>query len=136
MATILPPFPDAELVMMDLLAPEGNTVTATGTTIQPGTILIERSGGADDGITDRPRLTLTFYAATRQAAWRMCRLSQQRVLASAGTLVNGPNVTNILVDLARTATPPRQLSEIGRSARIVQTIVELHMRRQYPYIAE
>jgi hypothetical protein len=136
MAPVLHPFPDAELVMLDLIPTSiGNTVTSTGSTVPAGTILVERVGGPDDGVTDKPRLALIFYGSTRKHAWEMCRKAQQHIIASGGTLVSGPNVQNVLIDVGRTATPPRQLSEFGRGARMVQIIVELHMRRQYPYLA-
>lgn len=133
MAQVQKPFPDIELVVMDLLASIGNTVTATGPDIPSGTIQVERIGGPDDGITDRPRVMLTFFGATRVAAWLQCRTAQQIILASGGTLVSGTNVQNVLIDHAHTATPPRQLPEYGRGARIVQAVFEFHLRRQFPY---
>ncbi len=131
MSAILPDWPDIELVCLDLLAPVGNTVTATGTDVPAGTIQVERIGGPDDGITDRPRVQVTAYGRTRAHAWQLIGQCRQRILASGGTLVSGQNVTNVLIDLARTATPPRQLPEFGRGARVVQAVFEFHVRRPW-----
>jgi hypothetical protein len=131
MVTVQPNFPDIELVCLDLLGSLGNTVTATGTDVPNGTILVERIGGPDDGITDRPRVQITAYGNTRQNAWALIENCRQRILACGGTLVSGEHVNNVLIDLARTATPPRQLPEFGRGARIVQAVFEFHVRRQW-----
>jgi hypothetical protein len=131
MVTVLPNFPDIELVCMDLLADLGNTVTATGAEVPSGTILIERIGGPDDGITDRPRVQITAYGSARQGAWALIENCRQRILRSGGTLVYGEHTNGVLIDLARTATPPRQLPEFGRGARIVQGVFEFHLRRQW-----
>ena len=132
MGQLLSPWPDIELVLMDMLAAYGTPVTATGTTIPAGTILIERIGGPDNGVTDKPRVQLSFYGATRGDAWRQCRTAQQVMLASGGKLVSGQYVTNVLVDYAATATPPKQIPEQGRDSRIVQIVMEFHLRRQWP----
>src|SRR6478609_5262493 len=128
MGQLLSPYPDIELVLMDMLSSLGNTVTATGTTIPAGTILIERIGGPDNGVTDKPRVQITFFGATRAAAWALCRISQQIMLASCGTLVSGQFVTNVLIDYAETATPPKQIPEMGRDSRMVQIVMEFHLR--------
>lgn len=133
MSPILPQFPDIERVVMDLLRPEGLTVTSTGETVPAGTIEIQRIGGPDDGITDRPRVQVTAYGSTRPNAWDIIEKCRQRVLASGGTLVSGQYVNNVFIDLARTANPPRQLNEFGRGARIVQAVFEFHLRRPFPY---
>jgi hypothetical protein len=131
MVTVHPNFPDIELVCMDLLNNLGKTVTATGETVPAGTIQIERIGGPDDGLTDRPRVQITAYGSSRQNAWQLIENCRQRILASGGTLVYGEYTNGVLIDLARTATPPRQLPEFGRGARIVQGVFEFHVRRQW-----
>jgi hypothetical protein len=133
----LAPFPDIELVLLDLLDPYGDTVTATSVDDPPnGTIQIERIGGPDDGITDRPRVRVTVYGRDRRAAWDLTRQLQQAILAAGGAMVTGPATaeeypSGVLLDLARTATPPRQLGEQGRNARIVESIYEFHLRRPW-----
>src|SRR6478752_4161142 len=132
MGQLLSPYPDIELVLMDMLSSFGPTVTATGTTVPAGTILIERIGGPDNGVTDKPRVQISFFGDTRGAAWQLCRVAQQKMLASCGTLVSGQYVTNVLIDYAETATPPKQIPEQGRDSRIVQIVMEFHLRRQWP----
>lgn len=135
--TVLAPYPDIELVLLDLLDPYGETVTATSVDDPaPRTIQIERIGGPDDGVTDRPRVRVTVYGGDRREAWALTRELQQVVLASGGSMVTGPMTAEeypagVLLDIARTATPPRQLAEQGRNARIVETIYEFHLRRPW-----
>lgn len=136
MSTLLDPFPDAESVMMDLLDPHGETVTATPETIEPGLIQVERIGGPDDGVTDRPRVRVTCFGATRATAWAMTRATQQVVLASGGTMVTGPETAaeypgGVLIDKAFTATPPKQVPESGRGSRQIETVYEIHLRRPW-----
>jgi hypothetical protein len=133
---LLDPFPDAELVMMDLVRGLATVVTATPATITPPLIRVERVGGADDGITDRPRIRAVCYGATRPLAWALARNVTALVGASGGQLVTGPNTVaeypgGVLIDLARTATAPKQVPEQGRSSREVETIYEIHLRRPW-----
>lgn len=137
MSTILAPFPDAELVAMDLLDPFGDTVTATpAPTIPNGLIQVERVGGGDDGVTDRPLVRVTCFGSTRKAAWDMTRAIQQVVLAAGATMVTGPNTIEdypggVLIDKTRTASPPKQVPESGRGSRQIETVYEIHMRRPW-----
>lgn len=137
MSTLLKPYPDAEQVMLDLLDPFGDTVTATPPTqIPPGLIQVERIGGPDDGVTDRARVKVVCFGATRDTAWAMTRATQQAVLASGGTMVTGPATAKeyprgVLIDLARTATPPKQVPESGRGSRQIETVYEIHLRRPW-----
>lgn len=130
------PFPDIEAVFLDLLDGLAETVTATGPTITPPLIRIVRIGGADDGVTDRPRVQLVHYGHTRRDAWALARQTQQVVLAAAGSIVTGPETVEeypggVLLDVTATATPPRQLDEQGRDERSVETIYEVHLRRPW-----
>lgn len=136
MSTTLAPFPDAELVAMDLLDPFGDTVTATPTQLPPGLIQVERIGGADDGVTDRPLIRVTCFGVSRVAAWNMTRATQQAVLAAGGTMVTGSNTAaeypkGVLIDKTRTASPPKQVPESGRGSRQIETVYEIHMRRPW-----
>lgn len=80
---ILAPFPDAELVMMDLLRGHGQTVTATPPDTIPDRTIRWSASAADDGVTDRPRVQVTCFGITRQGAWKMTREVQQTVLPRA-----------------------------------------------------
>lgn len=122
-------FPDAELVMLDLLAPLAATVTATDQDIVGSMALVQRVGGADDGVTDRPVLLVTCFHTDRHVAWRLARDVQQLVLAAGGTAVNGEFVTDVLIDSTRTVTPPDQLPDRNQDLRPVAAQYQLGLRR-------
>jgi len=130
--TVLAPYPDAELVMMDLLQPVAPTVTATDQTLTGRTIQIQRVGGTDDGVTDRPVLQVTCMATTRTEAWAMARDVQQRVLAAGGTAVTGTRVAGVYIDSTRTVTPPDQLPDRNPGIRPVSAQYRLGLRRPRP----
>jgi hypothetical protein len=127
----LPAWPDAELVVLDLLDPVGSTVLETGDDIPPGTVLIQRVGGADDGITDRPVMQIVCFHGDRSAAWSLARNVQQRMLAAGGTRVTGEHVTGVLIDSVRTVTPPDLLPDRNPNLRPVAAQYRLGMRRQF-----
>lgn len=111
---LLAAFPDAELVVMallELLAP-GRTVTSTpadlgAEPVQP-VIRVQRIGGNDDGITDRPRVEVSTFAATRGEAQQLQMQCQQRILAAGCTTVDLDEVDAVLIDTASTDTGPIQ----------------------------
>ncbi len=138
MSTLLKPYPDAELVLLDLIDPHtpGPVVTATPTTLTAPLTLVERIGGPDDGVTDRPRMKVTCFGATRQEAWVMTRGIQAVILAAGGTMVTGQYTVGeypggVLIDKAVTGTPPKQMAESGRNARQIETVFEIHLRRPW-----
>jgi hypothetical protein len=101
---VLPPFPDAETVVMTLLESVAPTVTATPADLTPPLIRVQRVGGSDDGITDRPRVEVACYGSDRAGAWQLAEQCRQLVLGSTRTRVAG-----VLIDAARTANPPTQV---------------------------
>ena len=127
--TVLAGFPDAELVVMDLLAPVGVTVTATDENLMPPVVLVQRMGGPDDGVTDRPRVQVACFGASRPAAWALAEQARQIVLAAGGTVVTGTNVTNVFVDSTRTETPSVQLPDRNQNVRAVTAVYRLSYRR-------
>ncbi len=127
--TPLSPFADAELVVLDLLDPVGTTVLETGDDIPPGTVLIQRVGGADDGVTDRPVMQIVCFHTDRSAAWALARQVQQVMLASGGTAVTGEHVTEVLIDSARTVTPPDLMPDRNPDVRPVAAQYRLGLRR-------
>lgn len=100
----LAPFPDAETVVMDLLAQVAPTVTATPADFTPPLIRVQRVGGSDDRITDMPRVEVACYGADRPQAWQLIEQCRRVILGSYGTTVDG-----VLIDSARTDNPPTQL---------------------------
>lgn len=137
MSTLTDPFPDAELLAMDLLAGLGETVTATPEVIAANLIQVERAGGADDGITDRPQMLVTAFGPDRQTAWALIRAIQARVVGSVGQMVTGENLTSggypngVLIDAARTISGPSQVPESGRGSRMIEYTFRLDYRRPW-----
>jgi hypothetical protein len=132
------PFPDIELVLIDLLDPALTAaVTATGAELKPPMVQIERVGGADDGITDRPRVRLRCIGGNRTLAWTLARQTQAFLATQAlGRIITGPWTqaeypSGVMLDAVSTATPPRQVPEAGRTANMVDVIMEIHLRRPW-----
>ncbi|SFO82409.1 hypothetical protein SAMN05421810_10178 [Amycolatopsis arida] len=101
---VLPPFPDAETVVMTLLEHLAPTVTATPAELSPPLIRVQRVGGSDDGITDHPRIEIACYGRDRAQAWQLAEHCRQQILGSVRTRASG-----VLIDAARTDNPPTQV---------------------------
>lgn len=82
---LLPPFPDIEDVALTLLTPVGPTALATPERITPPLIVIRRTGGLDDMITDTPRIQVDCFGANRRQAADLAEQCRQVVLASPAT---------------------------------------------------
>lgn len=130
-----PAYPDAELVMLDLLAPvaaPGLTVTHTDEDLTPPAIRVARVGGTDDGVTDHAIVQTTCYGTTRQAAWALAELARQTVLGvTGGGVVTGDYVTDVCVDHTETVIAGRQLPYVNPDIRTVVTDHRIDLRRQY-----
>jgi hypothetical protein len=127
MTVVLPNWPDAELVMIDLLAPvPGEVVTFTPASFAAPLVRVLRVGGEDDGITDYPQVEVTCFGATRPAAWSMAEQCRQIILASGGEAPGG-----VLIDFARTDTPAQQLPDPNPDLRVVTATYRLGMRRPF-----
>lgn len=100
----LAPFPDAETVVMDLLAQVAPTVTATPADLTPPVIRVNRVGGSDDGITDTPRMEIACYGVDRPQAWYLSEQCRQIILSAYGVMVG-----DVLIDSTRTDNPPTQV---------------------------
>lgn len=96
---------DAEKVVMALLAPIAPTVTSTPNPIVVPVIRVQRVGGADDGITDYPRVEVAVYGADRAQAWDLAEQARQAILASPRSVVNGQLIDNAKTDTPATQTP-------------------------------
>lgn len=104
MGLVLPPFPDAEAVLLALLESIAPTVTATPANLVPPLIRVQRVGGSDDGLTDYPRMEIVCYGKDRAQAWQLAEKCRQLVLGSARRRVGA-----VLIDSARTDNPPSQV---------------------------
>jgi hypothetical protein len=135
MSTLLPPWPDAELVYLDLLEPLGGpntSVTHTDEDFEPPAIQVQRTGGSDDGVTDRAQMQVTCFGRTRQEAWALSGQVQQLVLSmSGGGVVSGDYVTNVLIDYTETTVAGRQLPYTNPDMRTVVSEFRTDFRRQF-----
>nr|WP_280442930.1 hypothetical protein [Nocardia brasiliensis] len=109
--------------MAELLDP----IAPTDTVMTPATkvpfIQVNRVGGTDDGITDRPVVQVAVFAATRAHAWALAEQVRHAVLGAAGALIGG-----VLVDDARTAIGHQQIPEIDPDDRRVISTYQLSFR--------
>lgn len=125
MAQLLPAWPDAEAVALDILTPTGATVvTATDENLEPPVIQVARIGGSDDGVTDRPRVEVEVFGGTRAQAWQLTEECRQLIHATSGTTVNG-----VLCDRAVTETPAQGLPYPNPDVRRVVATYRLDFRR-------
>ena len=103
-------FPDAETVMMTLLAPlvaVGRTGTSTPPDLESGAFVrVQRVGGTDDGVTDRPRVEVACFASTRAAAQALQAECRRVILAAGATAVAGVLIDRAVTDTGP-VTPPR-----------------------------
>lgn len=78
-------FPDIETLLMGLLASLGTCVTATGPTLDTDiqttpTIRIVRTGGGDDRITDKARVSIDVFAKDWATAQSTAEAVRQALL--------------------------------------------------------
>lgn len=99
-------------------------VTELQTDFPAPAVQVQRTGGSDNGITDRPTVEVTSYGGTRAEAWQLDEKCRQLILAAGGTVHAGS-----LVDSTRTATPAQQLPDPRDDLRIVTSSYRLSMRR-------
>lgn len=98
---LLPAFPDAEDLMLDLLDPLGTVVLATPVSLVPPLIVVRRVGGFSDRITDFAVIQVETYGSTHEQAAGLAESCRQVIIASPATVAGGTSV-----DSARTVGAP------------------------------
>lgn len=88
--------------------------------------VVHRTGGSDDGVTDRPVLEVNAYGPNRSEAWNLARTAQQTILAAADSDVNGVGVDN-----AETFTGAQEIPDLDPDDRKVTLSYVLSFRRQF-----
>ncbi|WP_372663545.1 hypothetical protein [Amycolatopsis kentuckyensis] len=101
---LLSAFPDIEDFGLRLLEPVGPTALATPEVIRPPLVVIRRTGGSDDMITDIPRIQVDCYGANRRQAADMAEQCRQLVLASPAT-----GFDHVSIDQSWTESAPTYL---------------------------
>lgn len=102
---VLSGFPDIEDFALKLLEPVGPTVLATPEVITPPLVVIRRTGGADDLITDVPRIQVDCFGANRRQASDMAEQCRQIILASPATGFEHTSVDQSWTESAPTFMP-------------------------------
>lgn len=126
MTALLPGWPDAEAAVLAVVNPavtvNAGTVTPADFTGKLPFALVQRIGGADDGVTDYPVIAVTVFGSSRASAWAVAESCRQHILASPG----GPGV---LIDSAETVTPSQQVPDPNTNLRVVTATYRLGLRR-------
>lgn len=107
----LPPFADAEAVVMALLEPVAPTVQTTPANLEEVTPIIQvtRVGGTDDYITDRPLMSVAVFGSTYAEAKALAEQCRQVVLGAGGTkVVTDDYPGGVLIDRTASATSPQE----------------------------
>jgi hypothetical protein len=121
---LLSGYPDAEDIGLALFASAGSTVLATPVLIVPPLIVVRRVGGGDDGLTDRPRLQVQTFGASRATARDLAEECRQLVTAAAATAVAGA-----LIDRTGTESSPVYLDYGDPAVHRYLAIYRLEYRR-------
>lgn len=118
-------FPDIEAVLITYLGDLALTGELTPESLESPFIRVNRVGGFDDGITDRPRVELACYCPTRRESQALSEQVRQHVLACDGTDAAGVFIDHVVTE-----------SQAGRSAypnedvRRIAAVYRLSLRRQ------
>lgn len=91
-------YPDIEAVLIDYLAPLAATGELTPESLQSPFIRVNRVGGFDDGLTDRPRVEIACYCPTRRESHALSEQVRERVLACDGTDTAGVFVDHVITE--------------------------------------
>jgi hypothetical protein len=102
---LLNAFPDIEDFTLQLLEPVGPTVLATPEVIAPPLVVVRRIGGADDMITDLPRIQVDCFGATRRQAADMSEQCRQLILAAPATGFGHASIDQSWTESAPTFAP-------------------------------
>jgi|SRR6185312_7505101 hypothetical protein len=126
----LPAFADAEEVGVALLSPIGPPVVkGTPPTLTPPMIVVRRTGGNCDYVTDFPELMVRALDATRPASMAL-QLQCQRIIENAfATEVTLDDGTIVLIDGTQTMTSGHPMVYENVDVREVMAIYQIKMRR-------
>lgn len=104
---VLNPWPDPDVVLRELLADLVDAEVVRKLPPNLGEVLplirARRVGGADDRVTDRPRMDIEVYASTVAIAKPLAERVRQRLLGGAARTSAG------VMDRASTEVGPREL---------------------------
>lgn len=123
-------YPNAVIVVMDMLEGIAPVRTSVGPNFDPGTelITVRRIGGTPDpdDVTDYPVVQVACYAPTYPAAAELAQSVQMRILTSVCTEVNG-----VLIDEARIFVGEQEVPDVYPDDRRIVSTYQLGWRRQF-----
>ncbi|MBM4686250.1 hypothetical protein GS532_21195 [Rhodococcus hoagii] len=118
-------FPDAETVVMDLLAQVAYTCTMVDKDTPMPHIRVARTGGTDDDVTDSPEVEVECFARTGAEAKSMAKQCRKLIDGAGATNVNG-----VLVDDASCLVGFMQIPDIDPDDRRLVGVFQFEFRRQ------
>jgi hypothetical protein len=93
-------------------------------------VQITRTGGDDDGITDRPIVTVSCWGDTYPAAKTLAEQCRQRILAAACTAIPVDGYPNgVLIDRTVTDSAPTELAIDDAEKRRKTAVFRFELRR-------
>ena len=113
---LLPAFADAEDIALALFESAAPTWLSTPEVITPPLVVVRRTGGTDDLITDSPRIQVDAFGSTHRQAVNLAEQCRQLVLAAPATAVAG-----VSIDAAWTESAPVYLDYTQGVHRYVAT---------------
>ena len=123
-------YPNATVVVMDMLEDVGTVRASVPANFDPATplIVVRRVGGSpdEDDVTDRPIVQVQCYGPTYPAAADLAQAVQVRILTSPCTEVNG-----VLVDEARIYVGEQEVPDVYPDDRRIVSTYQLGWRRQF-----
>lgn len=99
---LLPAYPDAEDVALELLEAAGPTRLATPSTLTFPLIIVRRVGGFDDRITDMHTIQVECFGSSRRHAADLAERCRQLILAAPASEVAGASIDNAWTEAAPT----------------------------------
>jgi len=126
-------YPDIEQVLCDHLADLANTGTRTPADLQQQLefIRVRRVGGNDDQVTDRARLDVEVFAATRAAGEALTEQVRQR-LSCRGPLSVLSGGREVVVDRTQLLAGPVEVPWPDPNVRMFTAAYQTEARRQWP----
>jgi len=123
-------YPNAVIVLMDMLGDIADCRPAPGPNFDPAStlIVVKRVGGGPDpdDVTDYPLMQVQCYAPTYTEAADLAASVQTRILSAPLTEVNG-----VLVDFARIVTGEQEVPDVYPDDRRIVSTFQLGWRRQF-----
>lgn len=130
---MLPPFPDAEKVLVEMLDGIGGAYACTALPdesdfdqLMPIIVCNRIGGGTDDNITDRALCAVLVIHHSRAEAWTLASTVRDTIIAAGQTptAING-----VLIDATEEVTGNQEVMDINPDNRMIDSSFYLSFRR-------